>query len=342
LTICWDDSYAKTGFPTKPHSRLQAVVDLFKRNCVKNILDLGCGAGRNLVYLAKHDFSVYGLDISSQGLKIAEQQLKSRGLTAGLVRASIHSRLPYPDNFFDAVICIRVLNHGSIEQIRMTISEIERILKTSGLLFLTVRKEVPKKTRVRIRMIAPRTFVPVEGIQKGIVHYQFNKALLKKELCRFALLENIVIDEENSYVFLGQLRKETEQAAILVKPDAIKRKLVGRLRELLQSAGLNIVYESEIQLNEEQVMQFQPFIIEIDSDIRQAIINSLCQLPIIILLVEGNEAIEKTKEIKIKFRRQYGPPGSDIHSRAVNNLVHAPDNYEELYRLITALKINIP
>src|SRR5574344_2151607 len=39
-----------------------------------NILDLGCGVGKNSVYLAKLDNKVIGIDISPEAIKIAKER----------------------------------------------------------------------------------------------------------------------------------------------------------------------------------------------------------------------------------------------------------------------------
>jgi hypothetical protein len=35
---------------------------------------------------------------------------------------------------------------------------------------------------LKVKMIAPRTYQPLEGKEKGVTHYLFNKSILKK-LC---------------------------------------------------------------------------------------------------------------------------------------------------------------
>ncbi|MEM5830751.1 MAG: class I SAM-dependent methyltransferase [Candidatus Aenigmatarchaeota archaeon] len=115
-----------------------------KRRFRKN-LDLGCGSGRHLVYLARKGFKVYGIDIARHGLKIAREWLKKEGLKAKLKVGDIYKKLPYKNNFFDVIICVRTLNHGKIEWIRRTIKEMYRILKSDGYIFVTVHKHKAKK-----------------------------------------------------------------------------------------------------------------------------------------------------------------------------------------------------
>lgn len=45
-------------------------------------LDLGCGTGTNLLYLAQHGWQVVGVDFSRQAVRTARKRLQSAGLTA--------------------------------------------------------------------------------------------------------------------------------------------------------------------------------------------------------------------------------------------------------------------
>jgi len=213
----WDKIYKKEGKAyTTPLGYLPKLVKLLKKRQAKRVLDLGCGSGRHMLYLAKQGFEVYGIDIAEEGVGLAKERFKEAGLKANFKLSPIHKKLPYKDNFFDALISLRVLNHGKIEEIRKTIGEIERVLKPQGLIFITViRKpcrEKPLGIRVlnslKVRMIEPRTYVPLEGREVGVVHYLFNKNLLKKEFKNFKI-HNLWVDYgkekwERYYCLLGE------------------------------------------------------------------------------------------------------------------------------------------
>ena len=203
----------------KPHEDLPKIVKVFERYNVKKILDLGCGTGRHMVFLAKQGFDVYGIDIAEEGIKIAEDWLKQEKLEGKFKIGSIYKRLPYSDNSFDAVISTHALHHEKIESIRKAIKEIYRILNPGGLVFIVVRKRncrgfhqgaiIKKhgKQKVSYRVIAPRTYVPLEGGEKGLIHYLFNRKLIKKEFYNFQI-HDIWTDSQRTYSFWGQSKKE--------------------------------------------------------------------------------------------------------------------------------------
>ena len=195
----WNKIFKKKGKVfIKVQEDIPKILSLFKKHNIKKILDLGCGSGRHTVYFAKRGFDVFGIDISKEGVNITRSWLKKENLQADLKIGSIYNKLPYPDNFFDAVISTNVIHHNKIQNIRKTIKEIERILKPKGLIFITVRKRkfrrfYPKltiiekygKQKTRYKVIEYRTYAPIEGGEKGLLHYLFNKKLLKKEFKNF-------------------------------------------------------------------------------------------------------------------------------------------------------------
>jgi len=53
------------------------------------LLDLGCGEGRNAVYLAKHGFEVVGLDISTVGLEKTKRYAQEVGVHVEIIHADV-------------------------------------------------------------------------------------------------------------------------------------------------------------------------------------------------------------------------------------------------------------
>lgn len=208
----WNKIFKEQGkYFTKIQEYMPNIVKMFKKHGVKKVLDLGCGSGRHTVYLAKHKFDVYGFDIARKGIEITKNWLKEKGFKANLKIGSAYKRLPYKDNFFDAIISTQVIHHAKIEKIRKLIREIERILKPKGLIFVTVskkglKKEIPKEKMWKIKFIAPRTFIPLSHDEKGMVHYWFNKKLLRKEFKNFKIDDIWIESNGKHYCLLGKLK----------------------------------------------------------------------------------------------------------------------------------------
>ncbi|MBB1257076.1 class I SAM-dependent methyltransferase [Streptomyces alkaliterrae] len=82
----WDDFYADRSkgvpfFVDKPDENLASYVE---RGLVKpgRALDLGCGPGRNALYLASRGFEVDAVDLSAHALAWARERAATAGLTA--------------------------------------------------------------------------------------------------------------------------------------------------------------------------------------------------------------------------------------------------------------------
>ena len=167
------------------------------------------------MYLAKRGFDVYGIDISRKATETARSWLGEEGLRADLKTGDIYKRLPYESGFFDAVVSVRALHHGRIGDIRRAIENMRGVLKPNGLIFVTVRKRTGKRGRLKFKTIDSRTYVPTEGDEEGVVHYLFNKELLRKEFGGFEI-HDIYVERgpkkwECYYCLLGELRPRRER-----------------------------------------------------------------------------------------------------------------------------------
>ena len=208
----WNKKYQKETKLPPIDDEMKEIMMLFRKKKVKKILDLACGSGRHVIYLTENSFDVHGIDISDKGIEIAKSLLKKRNLSVHLQVGSMFNNLPYENNYFDAIICIRALNHGTIEEIRNGIKEIERVLKSHGILYLTVRKRISKTKRLPFNEIAPRTYIPLEGDEKGITHYLFNTKILRKEFNNFVIKKLWIKygpkNWEAYYHLLGELKEK--------------------------------------------------------------------------------------------------------------------------------------
>ena len=106
---------------------------------------------------------------------------------------------------YNFIISVQVIHHAGIDDIKSCISEIERTLKPNGLIFITDPKTKKNKFRSKIKMISPRTLIPLDGPEIGIPHYLFTKDLLKKNFKNFKILK-LYVDKYKHHCFLGMLK----------------------------------------------------------------------------------------------------------------------------------------
>lgn len=102
------------------------------------VLDLGCGSGHHLRFLAEEGFSCAGVDASESVVERTKRLLGEMGHPDVPVFHSLFSSLPFEDDTFDAVIDRGSLVCNRREDIRGLIPEIARVMKPQGLLLSTM------------------------------------------------------------------------------------------------------------------------------------------------------------------------------------------------------------
>ena len=120
------------------------------------LLDAGCGTGGNLAALQKHGFHCEGFDFSP----VAVEFCRARGLEQVSLGSILE--IPYPDCTFDIVISCDVLNDAGTADEEQALSELFRVLKPGGRLFLNLpafaflRGEHDRATDVARRYTRPQ------------------------------------------------------------------------------------------------------------------------------------------------------------------------------------------
>ena len=122
---------------SEPDEDVVMLIPRLKRENVHRVLDLGCGIGRHVIFLAKSGFETYGLESSEHGLVHCTKWLAAEGLKAELIPGDMHA-LPYEAGFFDFVLSWNVIYHTMRDSISGILSEISRVTRQNGLLYLTL------------------------------------------------------------------------------------------------------------------------------------------------------------------------------------------------------------
>lgn len=100
------------------------------------ILEVGCGTGANLWFVAREGFSVYGVDGSETAISRAVSRLdKEVDSWNGQLWVGDIVDLPFPDESFDAVIDCEAICCNSFEDSKRIYTEMSRVLKPNGKLF---------------------------------------------------------------------------------------------------------------------------------------------------------------------------------------------------------------
>ena len=128
-----------------------AVAGLSGASPIARVLD--CGIGTGSLSMALNNISLdpvayYGIDVSSEMLSMADVEMRKAGISPQLQRADILS-IPHADQSFDVVMAAHVLEH--LREPQRAISEMIRVLKPGGLLFVCMTRRSLFGTLIQLR-----------------------------------------------------------------------------------------------------------------------------------------------------------------------------------------------
>ena len=135
-TGTWDPVWEET-FRSKPWGRYppEHVVRFIARwfsahqdRSSIRLLEIGCGPGANVWFMAREGFSVSGIDGSPTAIRQAERRLAEEGLGADL-QVGDFARLPWPDANFDGLVENVSLYTNPMAAIERALEEVHRVLR---------------------------------------------------------------------------------------------------------------------------------------------------------------------------------------------------------------------
>ena len=195
----WDQILLRKEYdPENPEGIVVNLTSILGKRKAERVLDLGCGAGIHVTYLAERGFETYGADISETGLKLTKKKLKSRRLEAEIVKCDMKS-IPYIHSSFDAVICVQAIYHQKLKGIQETISEIHRVLKKRGLLLANFHSKRSGKHGKGIK-VEENTFMQEDGPERGVLHHFVDEPELQELLGNFRIDLEVIEKKIGSYL----------------------------------------------------------------------------------------------------------------------------------------------
>lgn len=134
------------------------------------ILDAGCGSGRNLVYLLRQGYEVFGVDRDPRSVDDV-RRLAARlapNLPPGNFRAEGVESMSFPNAFADVVISSAVLHFARDDnQFQHMLEGTWRALKPGGLLFCRLASSIGLEHQVM--RVTGRRFLLPDGSERYLV-----------------------------------------------------------------------------------------------------------------------------------------------------------------------------
>jgi ubiquinone/menaquinone biosynthesis C-methylase UbiE len=132
----WESVYKKGPLEQLPweEGRPSAeLVGLIQSGIIERgaVLEVCCGSGTNAIYLAKHGFTSYGIDISPTAIAYAQDKAAQEAVNCNLIQGDA-TRLPYPDNAFTLVFDRGCFHSIQTRKRKSFIGGIHRVLIPGG------------------------------------------------------------------------------------------------------------------------------------------------------------------------------------------------------------------
>ena len=132
----------------------------------------------------------------------------------------------------------------------------------------------------------------------------------------------------------------TERTLIILKPDAVKRKLEDKIINIYKNEGLKVIARKEIRAKKELLREH--YSAHVNKPFYHGLEKFMMEDRVVAFVLEGDEAISRVRKItgatdpskaeKGTIRGDLGNDSqekADKEKRAIKNLVHASGNKEE-------------
>ena len=120
-----------------------------------------------------------------------------------------------------------------------------------------------------------------------------------------------------------------ERTFSMIKPDATERNLVGSITAMIESSGLKVIASRRTKMTPEKAAEF--YGVHSDRPFFQSLCDFMCSGPIIVQVLEGENAVKKNREIMGATNPEDAEDGTIRKVHAVSlekNSVHGSDSHE--------------
>ena len=140
----WEKSFLSKPemFGLEPSKAAINTLKNFKKENIKQIIELGAGLGRDTIFFAKNSINVEALDYSPTAIKIIKKKVLENKLSDFVSTKifDVRKKLPFKDNAIEAcfshMLYCMALSNSELKNLN---DEVCRILKPGGINIFTVR-----------------------------------------------------------------------------------------------------------------------------------------------------------------------------------------------------------
>jgi len=127
-----------------------------------------------------------------------------------------------------------------------------------------------------------------------------------------------------------------ERTLIILKPDAIQRKLIGKIISRLEDKGFKIVGLKMIKINEDLAKKH--YEAHINKPFFPSLLNFITSTPVIVMVLEGVDVVNQVRKLVGSTdckKAEVGTIRFDFGLSIQNNLIHASETIQDANREIS-------
>jgi nucleoside-diphosphate kinase len=120
-----------------------------------------------------------------------------------------------------------------------------------------------------------------------------------------------------------------EKTLSIVKPDGVRKNLIGEVIKRFEQRGLRIVALKILRMSKDDAKGF--YIVHKERPFYESLTSFMSEGPIVVMVIEGENAINKVREIMGATNPKDAAPGTiraDFASDIEHNVVHGSDSRE--------------
>jgi nucleoside-diphosphate kinase len=120
-----------------------------------------------------------------------------------------------------------------------------------------------------------------------------------------------------------------ERTFSIIKPDATKRNITGKINALIEGAGLRIIAQKRLKLSKPQAEGF--YAVHKERPFYKSLVAFMTSGPVVVQVLEGENAVAKYREVMGATDPAKAAPGTirKLHAESIEaNSVHGSDGPE--------------
>jgi nucleoside-diphosphate kinase len=117
-----------------------------------------------------------------------------------------------------------------------------------------------------------------------------------------------------------------ERTFSIIKPDATRRNITGKVLSIIEASGLRVVAQKRIQMTKEQAQGF--YAVHKDRPFFGELVDFMISGPVVVQVLEGEDAIAKYREVMGATNPANAAPGTirkELAESIEANTVHGSD-----------------